>query len=95
MEMLKKREIRDSLTNKGFQEISSKHSKFVLFVNGVAVGVHTVMSHGGGEPGKDLLQEMKRQLYFDSQADFTKFVKCKISYEEYVSFLKKRGVIPH
>lgn len=93
MKMFKKAEITNSLCKKGFQETSSKHVKFVLYVDGKTVGIQTVMSYGGGEPGKDLLHQMKKELRFENQRDFEKFIECTYSYEEYVESLKERRII--
>ena len=93
MKMLRKVEIKRSLTKKGFKEKSSKHAKFILYVNGKVVGVQTIMSHGGGEPGKDLLHQMRRDLRFEDQSQFESFIECTYSEKDYVDNLIARGII--
>lgn len=93
MKRYKKTQISKALTKKGFQEFSSRHVKFALFVDSKAVGIHTVISHGSGEPGENLLHQMKKELKFENQRDFEDFIDCTYSYERYVENLKNRGLI--
>lgn len=93
MKMYKKREIIKVLTKKGFHEIDGKHHKLVLIVEGKHTRVFTKFSHGGGDPGKDLLSKVKKDLNFQSQEDFESFVDCNKTYEEFVSELRNKGII--
>lgn len=93
MKMFKSGDIRRALTKKGFKESSSKHIKYSLYVDGEFVGIHTVMSHGVRDPGKDLLQQMKRDLQFENQDQFESFISCKLSMSDYIENLKNRGLI--
>lgn len=79
---------------KGFQvEPWHDHVYLVLVVNGVATSVRTKLSHGGGDPGRDLMSKMKKDLRFSSQRDFETFVDCKTSYVQYVEMLRDSSVI--
>lgn len=93
MKMYKKNELIKALTKKGFDESESKHHKLVLIVDGKPSTVYTIFSHGGGDPGKDLLSKIKKDLKFVNQEDFESFVDCTKKYEEYVLELKTKGVI--
>lgn len=90
--MYKKKDLIRALTKKGFEETEGKHHKLALIVDGKPTIVYTVFSHGG-DPGRDLLSKVKRDLMFENQEDFESFVDCTKSYDEYVTELKTKGEI--
>ena len=93
MKMYKKEDIIKALTKKGFDRIMSKHQKLVLQVDGKHTTVYTMFSHGGGNPGKDLLSKVKKDLKFQNQDEFESFIDCTMKYEEYVNDLRTKGII--
>ena len=93
MKMFKKKDLIKALTKKGFNESEGKHHKLVLIVDGKSTTVYTIFSHGGGDPGKDLLSKIKKDLKFVNQDEFESFVDCTKKYEEYISELQTKGVI--
>ena len=94
LKLFKKRTIQKALTRKGFQlDGKSHHIQFVLVVDGCWTSVRTKVSHGGGEPGRDLISKMRKDLRFESQEDFEKFIECTLSYNEYVDYLKTKNIV--
>ncbi len=93
MKMYKKKDLIKALTKKGFDETKSRHHKLVLIVEGKPTPVFTVFSHGGGDPGRDLLSKVKKDLRFMNQEDFESFIDCTKSYDEYVTELLNKGII--
>ncbi|WP_461863968.1 type II toxin-antitoxin system HicA family toxin [Thermococcus sp.] len=88
---LKADKVRKALVKKGFKEKKSRHLKFTLYINGKKQRIWTVMSHSGKDIPVWLQKRMMKQLKFEAEEDFYNFVKCPMSYEDYVSYLEKRG----
>jgi hypothetical protein len=94
MKIYKKRELIKNLTKKGFKENrSGDHITLIFYVDGKPTSVRTKISHGGGEPGKDLLSRMRRDLNFDTQSQFENFVDCYLSEQQFISILKNKKII--
>jgi len=93
MKMYKIKKIQQSLCKKGFMIEEGDHT-FLIFVNeSKETMVFTKLSHGSGEPGKDILSKIKGQLKFSSQTDFERFIDCNMSQTEYTNYLKEKGLI--
>ncbi len=94
MKKLKKREIVNALTKKGFvMDASGRHIRLFLMVDGKKVGINTMLSHGGGEPRETLLHQIKNELGFNDCGDFERYVECSMSFDEYKTYLTKIGKI--
>ena len=91
---LKANKVGSALRSKGFDKKDSKrHEKFVLYVDGKKTKIFTVMSRGHKEISKGLIKTMMKQLKFDDFKQFLDFVECPMTYEDYVTFLRKKGEI--
>jgi len=88
----KAREIEAALLQKGFVKRSSHHNLFYLCVDGKITGIHTFMSHGVREYGNPLLERMKTQLHL-SPKELELFIRCPLTFEEYISLLRVRGIL--
>lgn len=93
MKMYKTKKIQQSLCKKGFKKEESDHTYLIFVSEGKETTVFTKLSHGSGEPGKDILSKIKGQLKFISQTDFERFIDCKMSREEYANYLKEKDFI--
>jgi hypothetical protein len=91
--MYKSEEIKHSLLKKGFKLREGDHSYLIFYSQGKESQIATKISHGSGSPGKDILSKIKRQLCFNSQGDFERFIDCYMDREEYESYLKKKNLI--
>lgn len=45
------------------------------------------------ELGNDLLRRIKKQLHLEEDDMFQDFVECPLTYEDYLSVLRQKGVI--
>ncbi len=53
-----------------------------------------MVSHGGGKEADDyLLGKMAKQVMLNNKQEFIDLVHCTLSTEDYLSLLKKRGII--
>ncbi|ACV25377.1 hypothetical protein QIT38_gp37 [Methanocaldococcus fervens tailed virus 1] len=94
-------DIINSLTNKGFERKNSHHIKLILKIDGKKTPIRTKISHSDRttEISDNIIKKIARQLSFvnsDNKIDwdsFGRFIECSMSYEEYVGYLKDRGVI--
>ena len=64
-----------------------------VVVNGRWTSVRTKISHGGGEPGRDLISKMRKDLRFESQGDFERFIECILSSDENVDYLRTKNIV--
>lgn len=89
---LKVRTIQTALRRKGFEERQGSHYFYHLYVDGKKTRVHTMVSHGDREIGDKLIKDMSKELMLP-KAEFLRLVKCSLSGEEYVAFLRAEGKI--
>lgn len=82
----KHKDIRSSLTAKGFEEDSSGHHIFFVYVDkeGKKTSIRTKMSHskGGSDVSDPLLSVMARQVRI-SNTDFKNLVDCPLDRDQY------------
>jgi predicted RNA binding protein YcfA (HicA-like mRNA interferase family) len=86
------KDVKSSLTKKGFRLREGKDSYFHLFVDGAKTPVWTKVSHGEKEIHDGLLSAMARQMRL-SKRQLGDFVDCPLSEEEYVRFLREANQI--
>ncbi|MBK5189935.1 MAG: hypothetical protein JJE19_00320 [Methanosarcinales archaeon] len=90
----KTEKIKSALTSKGFvKEERSKHTFYILVVDGKKTPIHTKLSRGSKEYSKKLLSFMREQLGFEKMRELKDFIECPMSKEEYVRILEERGRI--
>jgi hypothetical protein len=87
------RRIASALTRKGFVERESHHTFYHLHVNGKDAGVFTKISHGEREVGDALAKKMQKQMHLPNLAAFRDFVDCPMSAQEYLTTLRRAGII--
>jgi hypothetical protein len=94
---VKQREFEKAVTGKGFVVVTNRdHRYFYLMdTDGKKTQVRTKISvHGKVKDiSDDLLSVMYKQLHFESKNDFIKFIECKKTYEDYISWLKSENEI--
>jgi hypothetical protein len=90
MSARKSRQIKQSLTNKGFKETNNDHHYFHLYNNGEKTNIVTKISHGQKECGDDRLSQMARQLRLNRK-DFDSLIDCTLGEEAYKRMLKDNG----
>ena len=92
--VFKRRDVDKALKKKGFTKKNKDHKYYHLLVDGKQVGIYTKISHGGS--GKtipnSILHAMANQMHL-SYSEFTDFVNCDISGDDYIRLLKSRNVI--
>ncbi len=90
--ILKTREIRNSLTSKGFEEIPKRdHIRFRFIYEGRKTQYTTFFSHGHREIGDQLISLMARQLGL-SKLQFVDLVVCTISEEGLIEIYLSQGM---
>ncbi|NJE75964.1 type II toxin-antitoxin system HicA family toxin [Thermococcus sp. ES12] len=93
---MKATDIQKALKKKGFQKKEGgRHTKYILYVDGKKTRIMTVFSRGKDkkELGDDLIKRIKKQLHFDDPKKFEDFVKCPLTYEDYLTILQQKGII--
>jgi hypothetical protein len=80
--------------SKGFREESGGHRRLFLYVDGERTSVWTEVSHGEKQYCGNLLVLVKRELKLGSIKDVQKLIDCPMTYDAYVSGLRKDGIIP-
>jgi predicted RNA binding protein YcfA (HicA-like mRNA interferase family) len=95
MKPRKTKDLLSTLLKKGFAENSSKkdHKFLYLIVDGKKANVYTYLSHGSKEYSPNLMAQIKKQLKFENIEQAENFFDCPMSKEEYISILKKKGVL--
>jgi hypothetical protein len=84
--------IRKALLNKGFEEKEgSKHTLYVLIVNGRKSAVFTRLSRGETEANSWLQDKMADQLHL-SNKEFSDLVNCPLGYDQYLNLLREQDV---
>ncbi|WNY26270.1 type II toxin-antitoxin system HicA family toxin [Methanolapillus ohkumae] len=90
----KTREIESALVKKGFVEDRKRgHKHYIYYYNGKKMEISTIVSHGVKEYGRDLIMEMKRQLFL-TRPQFDNLVQCPLTKEELREIYKKKGRLP-
>jgi len=93
---MKRRELQKALRKKGFiEKEGGRHTKYILTENGKKKRVMTIISRGKDkeELGPALVRRIMKQLHFDDPKKFEDFVKCPMSYEDYLTMLREKKVI--
>ncbi len=90
MSTYRTREIKQALLSKGFQESTTDHYVYHLWVNDRKSSVRTHVSFGAKEYGDPLLGFMAKQLKL-RRSELDDLIKCPITKEQYLSLLVKRG----
>ncbi|QDA31507.1 type II toxin-antitoxin system HicA family toxin [Thermococcus indicus] len=93
---MKRRELQKALRKKGFiEKEGGRHTKYILTENGKKKRVMTILSRGKDkeELGPALVKRIMKQLHFNDPKKFDDFVKCPLSYEEYLTMLREKKVI--
>jgi beta-galactosidase GanA len=91
------RDIRASLTSKGFEEDSSRHHIFFKYVNieGKTTSHFTKVSHAN--PGHDitdnLLSKMSKQIGLKSKKQIEQLIDCPMDRLQYEKAVNDDGVI--
>ncbi len=82
------------MKKKGFIEYASGDHIFLTFYHkGLPTKIHTKLSHGSSEPGRDLLTEIRKELNLPSQKDFEDLIDCPMSLEKYTDLLREKKLI--
>jgi len=90
-----------ALLRKGFECKDTHHVRLILKVDGKKTLIRTRISHShkSVKLSDYILREVARQLGFvkeDNKIDwdsFGRFINCPMDYEEYIKYLKDKGVI--
>ncbi len=91
---LSKQAVRQAPLDKGFREEVGRHRKFILYYEGRKTGVFTMLSHGGPkELSGWLLSAIRKQLLMDNLQQLSDFVRCPMTYDDYIAILKSKGVL--
>ena len=91
---MKNKEIRKGLENKGWIVEERTNHIFLEFVyEGRKTGIKTFLSRGTKEYSKYLLSQIKKQLKFSNENELKKYIKCKLSNEDYIKILKTKNII--
>jgi len=85
----KTREIKSSLLVKGFQQESTHHEMYWLYISGKRTSIRTRISHGASEYDDKLLGLMAKQLKL-RRNEFDEFIECPLTIEEYLKLLIER-----
>ncbi len=95
MKMHKSRDINAALLKKGFKSSVSGdgHNRLTFWYQDKVTQIHTKLSMGSSEPGRDILQKIKKQLYFENYDQFSEMVECTFSEQDYVVMLKQKGLL--
>jgi len=92
---LKKQDFKRAATNKGYIEIRRGDHIIYRFTDRegrIYDQIHTKVSHGGGgDISEDLLSKMYKQMKFSTKVDFSEYIACHISEDEYREMLRTKG----
>lgn len=89
MSTLKTRDIKNSLTKKGFEENSARDHRYFFYKhNGKRTIIKTKMSHGKSEIGNPLISKMARDVKL-SKDEFIRLINCTLSGSEYYEIIKR------
>lgn len=93
MPALSIREIEQGLLAKGFRYQDNDHRYLRFYVVGKATTIRTMLSHGSGDYGRDLMGVVKRQLRLRTPLDLVDLVRCRMSQAAYEAQLREQGII--
>jgi predicted RNA binding protein YcfA (HicA-like mRNA interferase family) len=82
-----------ALLRKGFVKRQGDHAYYHFKYRDLDVGVSTKISHGEKEIGLGLIKRMRAQMRLEANADFARFVECPLTFNEYVTILKRIGIL--
>lgn len=88
----KVRDVKHSLTAKGFKEEARDHWYYVYIYNDKRSPINTKISHGETEISDPNCSNMAKQMRL-SNPQFRKFVDCTLKKEEYLTHLIQGGHI--
>ena len=90
MSSYRPQEVAGALLRKGFQKDKTHHHMFWLVVNGKRTSIRTRYSHSDREIDEGRIRQMSQQMKL-SKRQFSDFVDCRLSGEEYADMLLDRG----
>jgi len=95
MKPRKTKDIQKVLLKKGFKVNPKKdhHEFYYLTINDVKYPIYTYFSHGKNEYSKNLMNEIKKQLKFNSTEKAEAYFDCPMSAEKYIEMLVEQGHI--
>lgn len=87
-------EVEQALLSKGFRFKGGDHRFYFFEHDGLITAIFTKVSHGSKykELDDSLLSMMARQVKL-SNRQFTAFVECSLTQEEYVAHLRTLGIL--
>lgn len=92
MTAFKARDVRRSLTKKGFVERDNGDLFYTLWVGGKKSRIFTKMSKSDDDLGKRYLGTMTHQLKL-GRSEFDRLITCTLEHEGYVALLRERGYL--
>jgi len=92
MQPIKKKDLTNSLTKKGFTLCNSSHQHYIFYVNGKKTTIRTMVSHNEKEIRDPLQHDISKQMKI-SIKQLHDFVDCSFSQEKYLEHLIKNGFI--
>ena len=95
MKSFPRREIKRSLEKKGFYLETGDHDYYNFYHNGKKTDIWTKISRGSKyeDYPRPLLNQIKRQLKFESPLQLEAFLKCPMQHEHYIQFLKEKKLV--
>jgi hypothetical protein len=87
----------ESLQKKGFRGDRSKdHVHYYHQLDGRETGIKTWVSHSSKykDIGPDNLKSMSRQLKLETTKQVEDLLKCPMTAEEYIAFLRGKNLLP-
>ena len=92
---LKPSKLRKALNAKGFQQRESgNHEQFIFYYNDEKTDIWTQMSrgsHGSRELGEPNVNQMKKQMHFETKEQLIQFSVCSFSEDDYIKMLIRNG----
>jgi len=85
----KTKDIKATLSSKGFVPEERDHSYYFLHVDGQKSSIRTKISHVNKEYGSNLLSLVARQLHL-SNAELDNFLDCPLRHTDYITILKEK-----
>jgi len=96
--IIERKNINRNLPKKGFKKVKSGHHiYFHHYLNDVATGAYTYISHSKKSTSSYsgyLLKSVRRQLQLDSNQDVVDLINCPMDGEQYNEILRQKGLIP-
>lgn len=88
----KSRKIQSSLSSKGFNQSTTDHFWYVLYINGKKTSIRTKVSFGKQEYNDSLLSKMAGQLRI-SKGQLLDLIDCPLGHKEYCDILMKKDAL--